>query len=309
MDRRTVTSPLPPESSEATLFERHPNVSGEVKFIDIGAAVVRRKFIIGAFVLVFAAVGLFHAFYKEPVFEYTTIIEIGNRYVVSKNDLNGRFELIEPIDTVRAKVANGYIAQVLLEHVKKTNDKGKYDIKADVPKNSQILILGSRGIADNEAVYEALHEAIADRIRQDHLRVQGALRKDLEERLDLQLRSLMELRQHAKRFDAKLEQLERKAELPTREMSYLTALRLADNQRAQAEIINLIDNVRLQLVNMRETKTVVSPMRSLEPIGLRKEMSVLFAGLFGLLLGVVVALLVDFGAKARDQDARTTSAT
>lgn len=299
---------LPPDSSDVMSYERSFRSEDDVRLSDIWAAMVRRKLVIAALVIVSATFGLVYAFVTPRVYEYTTMIEIGTRYTVSRNELNDRFELIEPIETVRAKVAGGYIAQALREHVKQTDDTRRYNVKVEVPKNSQILILESTGTAENEATYVALHEAIVDRLRLDHLRVQEALRKDLETRFEMQQRSLAELRHQANLFDVQLKRLEGNAELPTRELSYLTSLRLADNQRAQAEMIVLIDNVRLQLANMRETRTAVSPMRSFDPVGLGRGMSVVFAVLVGLILGVVVALFVDFAAKARERDARPTPA-
>lgn len=266
-----------------------------MSLFDIWVAVTRRKLVIGVLVVGSMAIGLVYALFAPRIYEYTTIIEIGTRY------LGGRIELVESIETARAKLTDGYIAQTLREHVTKSNDMERYQIRVDVPKNSQVLILASKGTAENEATYVALHETITHRLRVDHLRVQEALRKDLETRLELQQRSLAELRQQASLFDAQLKRLEGKREIPVRELSYLTTLRLADNQRAQAEIVALIDSVRLQLATMRETQALVSPMRSFDPVGVSKEMIVIFSAVIGLILGFVVALFIEFTRKARER--------
>lgn len=260
--------------------------------IDIWLVLVRRKFTIAAIVLASVAVGFAYVFFKPHSYAYTTIVEVGT---------NGRNELIEPLETARAKVVEGYIAQALREHVKvHPDDRARYRIKAEVPKNSQVLVLRSEGTAENERIYATLHNAVADRLRTDHLRIQSALRKGLETQLEMRERSLTALRDQAKAFDAQINRLEGKKELPARELAYLTSLRLADNQRAQSELVPLVDNVRLQLANMRETGAVVSPMRSLDPSDLGKKTIVTLAALAGLFLGVIAAFFIDLVARVRE---------
>lgn len=302
LDRPKVTS-LPPDLIDVTLYEQRSDsrYADEIRLVDIWLVLVRREFTIAAIVLVSVAAGFAYAFFTPHSYAYTTIIEIGT---------NGRNELIEPLETARAKVVEGYIAQVLQEHLEAhPGDMARYGIKAEVPKNSQVLVLRSEGTAENEHIYAKLHNAVADRLRLDHLRIQGALRRGLETQLEMRERSLDELREQAKAFEAKLNRLERKKESTTTELTYFTSLRLADNQRAQSELVPLIDVVRLQLANMRETSAVVSPMRSLDPTGLGKKTTVMLAGLIGLFLGIIAAILVDFAAKAHAEASRRPQAT
>lgn len=301
MDRPKVTS-LPADLSDAGLYTQRPEINDtdEIRLVDIWLVLVRRKFVIAALVLVSIAFGLAYALFTPHSYAYTTIIEIGT---------NGQNELIEPLETVRAKVVDGYIAQVLQLHLKNSsNGEARYGINAEVPKSSQVLILRSKGTAENEPVYVALHGAIVDRLKSDHLRVQNPLRKDLETRLQMRERSLAELRDQAKSFEAQIKRLEQKRELPARELSYLTSLRLADNQRAQSDLAPLIDNARQQLANMRETNAVVLPMRSMDPVGLGKTTTVMLSALIGLFLGIIAAFFVDFVAKTHEETARRTPA-
>jgi len=309
LDRSKVT-PLPPDLADVTLYERRSESrdADEIRLVDIWLVLVRRKFTIAAIVLVSVAFGFAHAFFTPHSYAYTTIIEIGT---------NGRNELIEPLETARAKVVEGYIAQALQEHLKvHPDDEARYGIKAEVPKNSQVLVLRSEGTAENERIYATLHNAVADRLRSDHLRIQSALRRGLETQLEMRERSLTELREQAKAFEAQIKafeaqinRLEGKKELPARELAYLTSLRLADNQRAQSELVPLVDNVRLQLTNMRETSAVVSPMRSLDPSDLGKRTIVMLAGLAGLFLGIIAAFFIDLVARVREDASRRPQVT
>lgn len=299
MDRPKATS-LPPDLADVALYEQHSRYTDEIRLVDVWLVLARRKVVIAALVMISVALGLAYAFFTPHSYAYTTIIEIGT---------NGRSELIEPLDTARAKVVDGYITQVLREHLEKTpDDAARYEIKAEVPKNSQVLILRSAGTAEKEPIYAALHDAVVTRLTLDHQRVQNVLREDLNIRLKMRERSLAELRNQAKLFEAQLTRLEGKQDLPVREMIYLTSLRLAENQRAQAEMVAHIDGIRLQLANMRETGAAVSPMRSLDPGGLGKKTTVVLSGLIGIFLGIIVALFVDLIARTHEEAARRAQA-
>lgn len=297
MDRPKVTS-LPPDLADVTLYERRSESrdADEISLVDVWLVLMRRKFIIAAIVLVSVALGFVYAVFTPHSYAYTTIIEIGT---------DGQNKLIEPLETARAKVVDGYIAQVLQEHLKKSPDDGaRYEIKAEVPKNSQVLVLRSKGTADKEPVYAALHAVVVDRLRSDHLRIQSVSRRELETQLEMRERSFADLREQARLFEVQINRLEGKNEL----LAYLTNLRLLDNQRAQSELVPLIDNVRLQLANMRETGAVVSPMRSLDPVGLGRKSTVMLSSLIGLFVAVIAALLVDFVLRTREEAARRMQA-
>lgn len=294
MDRPKVTS-LPPDLADVAVYERrsesrHPD---ELRLLDIWLVLLRRKLIVAAIVLVSVVIGFAYALFTPDSYAYTTIIEIGT---------NGRNELIDPLETARAKVVEGYIAQALQDYINKNpDDKPRYGITAEVPKNAQVLVLRSRGAAENERTYATLHNAVAERLRSDHLRIQSALRAGLETQLEMRERSLTALRDQAKSFEAQINRWEGRKELPARELAYLTSLRIADNQRAQSELVPLVDNVRLQLANMRETTAVVSTMRSLDPTGMGRQTTVILAALIGLILGTIAALFVDLIARAREE--------
>lgn len=293
MDRPKVTS-LPPELADVALHDQRsePRYADEIKLVDIWLVLSRRKFTIVALVLVSTAIASAYALFTPHSYAYTTIIEIGT---------NGRNELIEPLETARAKVVEGYIAQALQDHIKgNPEDNTQYGIKAEIPKNSQVLVVRSHGTVAQERAYATLHNAVADRLKADHRRIQNALQRGLETQLEMRERSLTELRVQAKAFEAQIDRLEGKQELPARELAYLTSLRLADNQRAQSELVPLVDVVRLQLTSMRETSTVVSPMRSLKPTDLGKGTIIMLAALVGLFLGILVAFFIDLVARTRE---------
>lgn len=76
---------------------------------------------------------------------------------------------------------------------------------------------------------------------------------------------------------------------------------LSDNQRSQQNSQSNIEQVQIQLKNIRETRAVIPPTRSLEPVGLTKPLLVILGGLLGVILGIFAAFFSEFLAKAKEQ--------
>jgi hypothetical protein len=76
---------------------------------------------------------------------------------------------------------------------------------------------------------------------------------------------------------------------------------LADNVRGQDNVQLMIDQVKIKLKNIRETRAVLSPTRSLEPVGLTKPLMLILGILLGGIMSLFAAFFADFLAKAREQ--------
>jgi len=353
MDRPQLTTL--PSSPDTVPFDRRrlPAIVDDVSLVDVWRVLVRRKTTIGAVVVASLAIGLAYALLTPRLYAYTTIIEIGGR--------SGGNDFIEPPETVRVKLADGYIEQVLQERLKNNPDEtATYQIKAEVPRNSQVVILKSKGSADRESVYVALHNAVVDQLKQDHRRILDVSKRDLEVQLQSRERQGAELRDQAKLLEAQIGRLGDERKLLAKEMDSLQNLiatadrgrerhiqeastdearamtmlmltdalqrnqgrlvelerratiglandrdallkQLADNRRARSAEEAQIEGLRLKLSNMRETRAVIPPMRSLTPVGLGKKTMVMLSGVVGLFLGVVAAFLAEFAAKAKTQ--------
>ncbi len=77
--------------------------------------------------------------------------------------------------------------------------------------------------------------------------------------------------------------------------------KLEDNKRAQARQSQLIDEIDIRLSNARETKAIVSPMKSLNPVGTSKKVIVVLSAILGILIGVFAAFFVEFVSGVRSQ--------
>ena len=77
--------------------------------------------------------------------------------------------------------------------------------------------------------------------------------------------------------------------------------KLADTLREITEKKSELDKVKLQRKNLRETRSIVPPMQSLEPVGLSKMIIILLAVLLGLFVALFSAFVHEFIVKARTE--------
>ena len=218
--------------SHEETFDQRPEsaVGNELSLIDIWLVLARRKWIIAAVLGIALAAGLASALLTPRSYAYTTIIEIGTR----GQDDTGRDILIELPETVRTKLAEVFIPQTLHEYYRNNPGSPGYEIKAEVPKNSQAVVLKSKDSADEAATYATLHEAVVRRLEQDHGRILGVLETNLEHQLQHRERRLAELRDQAKLLEALIDRLDAERELLVKEIDSLRSqIATAEKRRRQ----------------------------------------------------------------------------
>ncbi len=75
--------------------------------------------------------------------------------------------------------------------------------------------------------------------------------------------------------------------------------RLADMERTKVTQVEAISALETRLSSIRETRVIVGPARSLEPVGPGRAVILALAGVLGLFLGIFAAFFAEFLAKAR----------
>lgn len=107
---------------------------------------------------------------------------------------------------------------------------------------------------------------------------------------------------------SKLADLQEKLQIVLARDADQLAKQTADILRKQSEIKDQIAKVELEMTNFHETRAVVQPMQSLEPVGVGKKAILALALFGGLFMGVFAAFIADFLAKAKEQLATTQNA-
>ena len=154
-----------------TLDERYSTYLGqedEISLIDLWLILVKRKVLITAIILCVVLLGIAWAWYKPANYVYTTTIEIGKTIATTGNGPESR--LTEVPDTALAKLTNGYIPEVLNRYVAKHRGPlNRYKVDANIPKDSNVIVLKSSGSAQDRAVYDAIHSSIVASLAADEV--------------------------------------------------------------------------------------------------------------------------------------------
>ena len=73
-----------------------------------------------------------------------------------------------------------------------------------------------------------------------------------------------------------------------------------DNETEVSTQQNLIELYSSQLANLRKTREILPPMKSIEPTGTSRKLIVIISAFAGVFLGVFSAFFAEFVAKIRE---------
>ena len=204
----------------------------EISLIDLWLVLVRRRAVILAGTLVCLVAGLAYILIVPPKYTYTTTIEIGTQIV------NERVSPIEAQDSVRAKIAESYIPLIVQQYQKESGEEDvRYKIDVNAPKNSQVLVLTSKGTEDQEQTYTTLHRLVVQKLEQDHQRVSNVVRTGLTSQIAERERKAVELQEEAKVLEARIKRIEDERGLLALEIQQTEAL-LTDAERNRARAVD-----------------------------------------------------------------------
>jgi len=154
----------------------------EISLIDLLRVLLkRRKTLYLTFLLVFGT-AFAYAILLPSKYEYATTIEIGT--IVRQTPQGEQTILIDEPQTVAAKLQNSYIPLVLHDYAQAhPGDPARYELKVEVPKNSELVVVKGKGSEDKEKTYiELLTDSVAKLVK-DHERLMNIARSQLEAKL------------------------------------------------------------------------------------------------------------------------------
>jgi len=177
----------------------------EISLVDLAKVIVRRKKTIYLVFTLSVLIGLAAAFLLPKTYSYTTTIEIGQSID------NGRVRLIDEPQTLLVKINKTYIPLAQQAYFEQDTDaKDILNIKSDVPKKSQIIVITGKGTEDQQDMFESIGKDIVSKIKDDHGRLLKVLKKRYESQLlsiDNQIQSVEQqiniFKQNIKRLDQK----------------------------------------------------------------------------------------------------------
>ena len=139
----------------------------EVSLFDLFLVLTKHKTLMGVIVALGLVVGTIFALTNVDSYRFTSSLTIGSLWVEGPD--GGRFVSVESPASVKAKLENAYIPAVLNQHYSAVDtNHGRLEIKAELPDNSNVVILISEGVAEEQATHAILHERVLQRVLADH---------------------------------------------------------------------------------------------------------------------------------------------
>lgn len=253
------------ESKPTHFREACYSTDDEISLIDLTMVLINRKKLISLIVIVFIVLGIAAALLIPKKYTYSTSIEIGSQI------FNGAIKPFESPETLLAKVQHVFIPQALNEQ-RQTNpeDKTKYKITASIPKSSVIIVLEINGTEEQTDIMKHLLQGITQQATLDHSRIYDSVKKNITSLLNKATTELQMLK------------------------------KTNDNETEVATQQSMIKVYSSQLANLRNTREILPPMKSIEPTGTSRKLIVIVAAFAGVFLGVFSAFFAEFVAKVRE---------
>ena len=152
-----------------------PNApDNEISLVDVAMTVwLHRRAAMTTFGAVLAC-GLAAAWALPEKYSYVTTIEIGQR------SEDGKTVPIESTETTLAKLQDSYLPAAQRRYLQNHRDDGVFEVIARVPKNSQLVALGSTSPEASSAPYRQIQEQAARDLLADHARVFDSQRMEIK---------------------------------------------------------------------------------------------------------------------------------
>ena len=239
------------------------STADEISLIDIAMVLVRRKNMIAAITIIITALGTGIALSKSKTYTFSTSIELGSQVI------NGAILPFESPQTLLAKLQYSFIPQILSEQQLSNPGERRYTISPRVPKSSDIIVLEVKGTEDQADLLTDLLHQVTEKTIQDHKRIYEAVKQNYT-LLKTQAEGEMAL-------------LKSEGNGRTEEIRLLT---------------KSIDTYNSKLANLRNTREVSSPIRSIGPTGSSRKL-IIIAALAGIFAAIFSAFFAEFVAKIK----------
>lgn len=238
----------------------------EISLISLVTVLLRRKLLISTIFIIFLLSGVAYALLTPRTYTSSVSIEVGSQMI------NGTVTPLETPKALLAKLQHSFFHQALSEHRKsRPDDKEKYKIIFSVPADSNITLLEVKGSDDETHTLKKLLQSISQKAIQDHSHIYGSIKRDLETRL-------------------------------SQAISNLELLKKSDKNESEiTNTQNIIESLNSQLANLRNTRTIQPPIRSLEATGTSRKTIVIAAIVAGIIFSVFAAFFAEFWLKVQER--------
>ena len=175
-----------PDSDNAGMSS--PALNQEVSLVEIWRILNRRRKLFFKTAVSIVAAGVVLALVLPKAYDLNTSLEIA---AVPTSD--GLAPLEAP-ETVKAKLENTFVPQVINAFKADTDSSDRYRVKVRIPKKSAVVLLKSRTSMDDVDTYRKLHKDIVAAVAHSHLKLIDSQKRKIQTELAKARITLEELR-------------------------------------------------------------------------------------------------------------------
>lgn len=152
--------------------------SDEIDLVDLWLILARHKWLILTTTVLLTLAGWGYSLTQKEKYTFSTSVDVGRTFSEGQE---GSVTLIEPVETIQAKLTESYIPMVRGRFAA----EGKFaqagvGLKVSVPKGTHLLVLQSQGPLEKQEIHREVHEAVLKALQNEHQQLTGDLRKRLE---------------------------------------------------------------------------------------------------------------------------------
>lgn len=275
----------------------------EINLLDIWRILVKRKKLIVAICLLITLMGCAYAILKPTIYVYSTAVQIGSI------SMGGKEEPVDDINNAASKVKELYVNSVLSDFYRDNpNEEKDLLIDVSVPKNSEILVIGSKCSEEQAPLFRELINKVSAKLVDGHSEKIKEFRAVLSEQIGNAKNRLALLEDNEKQIIQRIEGFDKAFKASPIDNSGTTALVMTELSSQQQQIGRENFALRAQITDKEsdlklthDTRLLYPVEKSIEPVGLDTKMMISAFVFAGLVLGVFVALAWDFIEKMKIQ--------
>lgn len=302
-NKQHISSVSTPQYGYPTPFSRPED--DEINLLDIWCILVKKKKTIIMISLLITLASSVYAVLRPDIYSYSTAIQIGSLFV-------GNTE--KPVDTVKnaaSKLKELYIQSVLNDFYRENPGQAKnLNINVSVPKDSEILIIGSKCPEKQAPLYIQLINKISAKLIDDHNVTINKTRTILLEQINGSKNRLAFLADNEKELSKRIEGFDKTVKASRIDNSGTTALVMTELSQQQYEIsrekfslLSQIASKESELNLIQDTKLLYPVEKSIQPVGIDTKLIIVASAFVGLIFGIFTAFIWDFIEKVKNQQA------
>lgn len=236
----------------------------EITLVDLASMLVKRWKLMVIVFMVVVFIALAYALITPRTYQYATLYQVAEQAPSSDSSVVGSLETPE---AVVAKIKNLFLGPVTRELIATTElNKLPFDISVSSLEDTHLVKLASQAATDDSALVEEAHGMVINHIQQDQKKLLERRKSNLEQELAS--------------AESSLESVKNSMSEKAGELIALYSSRAA--------------NIQSQISQLDEGRVTQMAVRSLEPVDTSRSLIMVLAIVFGGMLAVMVAFLMNF---------------